>query len=144
MTDSDFQHGCDWDRVKDLTGWELTEKLDGVRLFWDGATAWTRGGNAMELPARIRAGLGGLTVDGELWAGRGGFRLASIAARLGKFHESVVFVNFADLPKIICRSNAHALELMAAIQRDGGEGVMARQPGLVWRPGRTVGLLKIK
>jgi len=30
------------------------------------------------------------------------------------------------------------------MQKDGGEGLMARKPGLVWNAGRTVDLLKIK
>ena len=43
-----------------------------------------------------------------------------------------------------CESNAHALDLMRQIQSAGGEGLVARKPGLVWRPGRTTEMLKIK
>ena len=42
MTDSDLQHGHHWDRVKDLTGWELTENAEGRRRGPDGAQAGPR------------------------------------------------------------------------------------------------------
>ena len=34
-----------WDNATDPTGWWLSEKLDGVRAFWDGKQFWSRLGN---------------------------------------------------------------------------------------------------
>jgi DNA ligase-1 len=143
VNDSDLQHGCDWDRIKDLTGWLLTEKLDGCRAFWDGTRFWTRGSNVIDAPIAMSAGLT-VPTDGEIWAGRGGFKRASVAVRHGVKWAGVEFVPFNSLPVTVCESNAHALDLMRQIQAAGGEGLVARKPGLVWRPGRTVDMLKIK
>lgn len=143
MNDWDLQHGCDWDRIKDLTGWHLTEKLDGCRAFWDGTRFWTRGSNVIDAPLAMSAGLT-VPTDGEMWAGRGGFKRASVAVRHGVKWAGVEFVPFAALPSTVCQSNAHALDLMRQIQSAGGEGLVARKPGLVWRPGRTTEMLKIK
>jgi DNA ligase-1 len=165
-TDSDLQHACDWDRIKDLTGWLLAEKMDGCRAFWDGSQFWTRGGNIIEAPARIANRMPGNARDGEMWAGRGGFKRASNAVRFGgDWWDGVDFFAF-DAPEVggdvmtrwnemrlcrdnlppicVCESNAHALDLMRQIQADGGEGLVARKPDLVWRPGRTTDMLKLK
>lgn len=150
MTDSDLQHGHHWDRVKGLTGWELTEKLDGCRAYWDGIRFWTRSGNIIAAPPRITASLPATPMDGEMHSGRGGFLRASSAVRHGTADDAdrkwnkITFAAFAALPVTVCRSNAHALNLMREVQQDGGEGLMARKPGLVWCAGRTVDLLKIK
>src|ERR1700756_589482 len=34
-----------WDGVIDPAGWWLSEKLDGVRAYWDGRQFWSRLGN---------------------------------------------------------------------------------------------------
>ena len=136
--------------MKDLTGWELTEKLDGCRAYWDGTRFWTRRGNIIAEPPRITSRMPATPVDGEMHGGRGGFSRASSAVRHGTADDTdrkwdgITFAPFADLPVTVCRSNSHALDLMREIQQDGGEGLMARKPGLVWRAGRTVDLLKIK
>ena len=150
MTDSDLQHGHHWDRVKDLTGWNLTEKLDGCRAYWDGTRFWTRSGNIICAPPRITACLPATPVDGEIHGGRGGFSRSSTAVRHGAADDAdrkwdgIAFAPFDDLAVTVCRSNTHALNLMRETQQDGGEGLMARKPGLVWTAGRTVDLLKIK
>lgn len=150
MTDSDLQHGNHWDRVKDLAGWSLTEKLDGCRAYWDGIRFWTRSGNIIAAPPRITSCLPATPMDGEMHGGRYGFVRASTAVRHGtdddadRKWDGITFAPFSGLPVTVCRSNAHALNLMREVQKDGGEGLMARKPGLVWRSGRTVDLLKIK
>jgi hypothetical protein len=89
-------------------------------------------------------------MDGEMHGGRYGFARASTAVRHGTADDAdrkwdgITFTAFLALPVTVCRSNAHALDLMREIQQDGGEGLMARKPGLVWCPGRTVDLLKVK
>ena len=34
----------------DPKGWLISEKLDGVRAYWDGKTLWSRYGNKMSPP----------------------------------------------------------------------------------------------
>jgi DNA ligase-1 len=71
-----------WDNIADLTGWWMSEKLDGVRAYWDGARLISRLGNAFYAPDWFVASLPRTPLDGELWAGRKKFqRAVSIARR---------------------------------------------------------------
>src|SRR5467141_2017651 len=63
-----------WDCVTDPTGWWLSEKLDGVRAFWDGKQFLSRLGNRFHAPAWFVAGLPDMPLDGELWLGRKNFQ----------------------------------------------------------------------
>src|SRR3984957_16089302 len=46
-----------WDNVADLTGWWMSEKLDGVRAYWDGRKFLSRLGNVYNAPDWFVAGL---------------------------------------------------------------------------------------
>ena len=73
-----------WDESSELPGWALSEKLDGMRCVWDGASRlWTRTGHEVHAPPSLRAALPvGTPLDGELWLGRGRFQqLISITRR---------------------------------------------------------------
>ena len=71
-----------WDHVTDLTGWWMSEKLDGVRAYWDGERFVSRLGNQYHAPDWFVESLPRLPLDGELWAGRKKFqRAVSIARR---------------------------------------------------------------
>jgi DNA ligase-1 len=71
-----------WDCVVDPTGWWLSEKLDGVRAYWDGKQFLSRQGNLFHAPDWFVAGLPAVPLDGELWLGRKKFqRAVSIVRR---------------------------------------------------------------
>ncbi|MFY9326745.1 MAG: DNA ligase [Georgfuchsia sp.] len=57
----------------DPAGYFVSEKLDGVRGYWDGKQLLTRGGKVIVAPAWFTAGWPEHSLDGELWAGRGRF-----------------------------------------------------------------------
>ena len=57
----------------DLADYWVSEKLDGVRAFWDGERLISRGGNAFAAPSWFTADLPAVPLDGELWVGRGQF-----------------------------------------------------------------------
>jgi DNA ligase-1 len=60
----------------------VSEKLDGVRAFWDGRTLRFRSGDTIRAPAWFVAGLPPVALDGELWMGRGAFdRLSGIVRK---------------------------------------------------------------
>lgn len=66
-----------------LADYYISEKLDGVRAFWDGEKLISRGGNRFAAPDWFTRGLPPQPLDGELWAGRNTFELsASIVKRL--------------------------------------------------------------
>jgi DNA ligase-1 len=72
-----------WDpAVHDPTGWWMSEKLDGVRAWWDGKRFLSRLGNEYVAPSWFVADLPDHPLDGELFAGRGMFQsTVSIARR---------------------------------------------------------------
>lgn len=53
----------------------VSEKLDGIRCYWDGQRLQTRGGGPIHAPAWFVQGLPSQPLDGELWIKRGGFQL---------------------------------------------------------------------
>lgn len=55
----------------------VSEKLDGVRAYWDGTHLVTRNGNAIVAPQWFTAGFPQQALDGELWAGRGRFQFVA-------------------------------------------------------------------
>lgn len=59
-----------------LADYLVSEKLDGVRGYWDGEKLLTRGGERIEAPGWFTAGWPDFPLDGELWVGRGKFASA--------------------------------------------------------------------
>ncbi|WP_367850100.1 DNA ligase [Rhodoferax sp. WC2427] len=64
-----------------LDNYWVSEKLDGVRGYWDGTQLWTRGGQPIRAPAWFTAGWPSAALDGELWAGHGAFATAVSTVR---------------------------------------------------------------
>src|SRR6185437_10159889 len=46
-----------WDNAADLSGWWMSEKLDGVRAYWDGKQFLSRQGNLYHAPEWFIEGL---------------------------------------------------------------------------------------
>ncbi len=65
-----------------LTDYWVSEKLDGVRAYWDGQQLISRAGNRFNAPAWFTAGLPATPLDGELWIAVGQFdRLSGTVRR---------------------------------------------------------------
>jgi len=66
----------------DPAGYLVSEKLDGVRAFWDGERLRFRGGGSVAASAAFLAGLPrGQALDGEMWLGRARFDALSAIVR---------------------------------------------------------------
>jgi DNA ligase-1 len=77
-----------WGGDVDLTGWWMSEKLDGVRAYWDGKRFLSRLGNPFYPPRWFVDALPDHPLDGELWAGRKLFqRTVSIVRRQDQSEE---------------------------------------------------------
>ncbi|MFT3711253.1 MAG: DNA ligase [Archangium sp.] len=63
-----------WENDVDLTGWWISEKLDGVRAYWDGTQFLSRLGNKFFAPPWFTEKLPKHPLDGELWGGRKKFQ----------------------------------------------------------------------
>jgi DNA ligase 1 len=72
-----------WEHDVDLTGWWMSEKLDGVRAYWDGTKLISRLGNTFWAPEWFLEMLpADMPLDGELFGGRKKFqRTVSIVRR---------------------------------------------------------------
>lgn len=159
-----MQHGKDWDG-RDVSGWYISEKMDGCRAYWDGAHLYTKEGNPIDAPTISATLPRGLALDGELWAGRGGLQTARLLTQYGHHPERVQFVAF-DAPTVrgdwparlaaakdagarvvqyfAAESTAQALAVAGVLIEQGAEGIMARMQGRDYKPGRSALLLKIK
>jgi DNA ligase-1 len=91
-----------WENDVDLAGWWMSEKLDGVRAYWDGKQFISRQGNLYHAPDWFMAGLPDVPLDGELWLDRKQFqRTVSIVRRQDKSDhwKTISFVVF-DAPQL--------------------------------------------
>ncbi len=89
-----------WANDTDLSGWWMSEKLDGVRAYWTGKELLSRLGNLLHAPDWFVAGLPDVPLDGELWIARKAFqRTVSVVRRQDKtdLWKEVTFVVF-DAP----------------------------------------------
>jgi DNA ligase-1 len=91
-----------WDNALDLTDWWMSEKLDGVRAYWDGREFLSRQGNKFHAPTWFVEGFPDSPLDGELWIDRRKFqRTVSIVRRQDRsdLWREVRFVVF-DAPAL--------------------------------------------
>ena len=56
-----------------VTNWLVSEKLDGVRGYWNGKELVSRSGKAFAVPSWFTKGFPPFEIDGELWTKRGDF-----------------------------------------------------------------------
>ncbi len=71
-----------WQVGQNPSAFLVSEKLDGVRAFWDGQALRFRSGRKIAAPAWFTAALPATPLDGELWLGRGRFdELSGIVRR---------------------------------------------------------------
>ncbi|AZG73751.1 DNA ligase [Shewanella livingstonensis] len=80
----------------------VSEKLDGVRGYWDGSTMLTRSGRKVALPASFTLGFPNVAIDGEIWLGHNRFEQVSALVRRQQVPDEewqhVTFMIF-DLPQ---------------------------------------------
>jgi len=77
-----LMHAKLWQTGADPSGYWVSEKLDGVRAFWDGSSLRFRSGLVIAAPDWFTAALPRTALDGELWLGRGRFdELSGIVRR---------------------------------------------------------------
>ncbi|CAD6938686.1 unnamed protein product, partial [Tilletia caries] len=68
----------------DPTGWWMSEKLDGVRAYWDGSSLWSRASVLYDAPQDFKDKLPtDMSLDGELWMERDAFDGTSGIIRSG-------------------------------------------------------------
>jgi DNA ligase 1 len=78
---ADLMLATAWQDRLDPAEFLVSEKLDGVRAYWDGQTLRFRSGRRIAAPAWFTAALPPTALDGELWMGRHQFDQVSAAVR---------------------------------------------------------------
>jgi DNA ligase-1 len=162
-----------WDNEQDVTGWWISEKLDGVRAYWDGKKFLSRAGNVFHAPDYFTKGLPPYPLDGELWMGRkmfektsgivrrknGGdlwkkikYRVFDVPEHGGVFEDRVdaTVESTRDAPYAThvgqgkCAGVDHLRNALERGDKAGCEGLMLREPGSLYETKRSTTLLKVK
>ena len=158
---------------QDVRGWAMSEKLDGVRAFWNTRQLLSRNGYAFTPPPAFTRDFPPFAVDGELYSGRGQFEQISAAVRSSRGDWSKLKLHVFDVPqaqgnlyerlavlqrwlddhpqaRIVCipqqpvEDVAQVQRFLRQVEAGGGEGVMLRDPNAAYRGGRSDQLLKVK
>ena len=111
-----------WQVGQDPNGFLVSEKLDGVRAFWDGHVLRFRSGRPIAAPAWFTAALPATPLDGELWLGRGRFdELSGIVRRKvpndAEWHELHYMI--FDLPGEPGAFNQRAAHIVSVVGAAG-------------------------
>lgn len=85
----------------DVTGWLMSEKLDGVRGYWDGIRMYSKNGIIFHPPSRFIQDLPPFPLEGELWAGRNSFEKTASVVKQQDPHDGWLQLKFAifDVPQ---------------------------------------------
>ncbi len=106
----------------DIQQYWVSEKLDGVRAFWNGSELISRGGNVIAAPAWFVADFPEEKLDGELWSGRNQF--AEILSTVSKQQaidtewQAIRYFIF-ELPDAAGTFTERISAMQAIIQRQG-------------------------
>ena len=164
-----------YDDKKSVVGWLLSEKLDGVRGYWNGKELLTRGGHKIYAPEWFLAQYPPFAIDGELWTKRSDFEtISSIVSRHnpdkrwrnvkhyifevpkqqgGLLQRLAVLENYlADKPNTPIRiveqkpikTQRQVKNYLAKVVKNGGEGLVVRNPKTPYKTGRLNTALKVK
>ena len=152
-----------------VSGWMMSEKLDGVRAYWDGEKLISRKGTLFCAPAFFTKDFPKTKLDGELWSKRGDFSNVSsiantkqskkgwenltynvfevpnaegnLARRLSTVQES----KYVRLVKqTIVKDKKELDDFLKSVEKKGGEGVVVRDGSLDYYASRNDNALKVK
>ena len=159
---------------QDIQGWVMSEKLDGIRGYWDGKALLSRQGLPLPAPAYFTAQFPPFAIDGELFSERNQFEeIASITKSLkgdnwtkltlyvfdvpnasGNLFERLQILEdylknnptsyIKIIPQIPIRDKTHLFEYLHEIERKKGEGVVLRNPNAPYERKRSTQILKLK
>ena len=159
---------------QDIQGWVMSEKLDGIRGYWDGKALLSRQGLPLPTPAYFTAQFPPFAIDGELFSERNQFEeIASITksfkgdnwAKLtlyvfdvpnasGNLFERLKTLEdylkdhptpyIKIIPQIPIRDKTHLFEYLHEIEGKKGEGIVLRNPNSPYERKRSTQILKLK
>jgi len=158
-------------RDQNISGWVMSEKLDGIRAYYDGKHLISRGGNIIHAPKWFLEGYPPFEVDGELWSKRGDFEHISSIVKTkvaserwkeithnifevpnveGNLTQRLLHVKpytnkyLKIIPQIKIKNREHLDRFLKEIELKNGEGVVVRDPSKSYIAKRTSSALKVK
>lgn len=156
-------------KENNVTNWYMSEKLDGVRAYWNGVDLISRSGKSFAVPYFFIKDFPNSELDGELWSKRGEFsKIASIVNKKtphegwskldfyvfevphheGNLTTRLSSVNESKYIKVVKQKKIeHKKDLykfLKTVESKGGEGIVVRNGTLSYYTGRTNDALKVK
>ena len=159
---------------QDIQGWVMSEKLDGIRGYWDGKALLSRQGLPLPAPAYFTAQFPPFAIDGELFSECNQFEeIASITKSLkgdnwtkltlyvfdvpnasGNLFERIKTLEdylkahptpyIKIIPQIPIQDKTHLFEYLHEVEAKKGEGVVLRNPNAPYERKRSTQILKLK
>jgi len=152
-----------------VTNWYMSEKLDGVRAYWDGQKLISRGGKVFATPKFFTKDFPKFKLDGELWDKRDNLSNIISIVNQKKPHNgwSRLTYNIFEVPdsdgnltkrlsvvkesryikvikQIQIKSKKDLDSFFKSVIKKKGEGVVVRNGYIVYYIGRTNDALKMK
>jgi DNA ligase-1 len=87
---------------QNITGWLMSEKLDGIRGYWDGEKFYSKNGNPINPPLWFTANFPPFPLDGELWSKRDDFEAIQatvLDSNPSKNWENITY-NIFEVPEV--------------------------------------------
>jgi DNA ligase len=84
----------------DLSNWLMSEKLDGVRGYWDGRQLFSKNGRPFFPPQAFTRNFPDFAIEGEIWGGRNTFEKTIGIVKKQQPHDGWLELKFAifDVP----------------------------------------------
>ncbi|TCJ98521.1 DNA ligase-1 [Volucribacter psittacicida] len=161
-------------QAQDIQGWVMSEKLDGVRGYWDGKHLFSRNGYLLSPPSYFTQHFPPFAIDGELFSQRNQFEQISAIVRSeqdqgwdtlklyvfdvpnqqGDLTERLQYLRdylaqnptpyIQIIPQIPIQNQQHLQDFLAQVEQNQGEGVVIRDPKAPYIAGRSQRILKVK
>ena len=145
----------------DVAHYLVSEKLDGVRAYWDGKELISRQGHIYQAPKWFIADFPAQHLEGELWMSRGNFAALSGIVRRKNPHnldwQKVRFMLF-DMPrhkgmfvdrvremkKLVTQSGSHYLHVIEQVSLSNNQALMNLLDDIVANGGEGLMLHRLK
>lgn len=159
---------------QDIKGWVMSEKLDGVRGYWNGQHLFSRQGVMLNPPDYFVDNFPPFEIDGELFSERGKFEeiaatvrssnpkgwyklklyvfdvpngKGNLFERLAQLEDYLIqhpHPHIEIIKQIPVQNKEHLHQFLQHILAAGGEGVVVRNPYAPYINGRSSQILKLK
>lgn len=161
-------------KAQDTTGWVMSEKLDGVRGYWDGKKLFSRGGEQLSPPNYFVKDFPPFAIDGELFSERNQFETISSIVKSSKgenwYRLKLYVFDVPNAPgnlferlnylktylaahpsgyieiieQIPIVNHQHIQDFLAQVNAQKGEGIVLRNPDALYERKRSSQILKLK